>query len=208
MNEAGLNAPWLGEGMESEKTRQFAAAMLNHMKEKIVGYQLEYGDLYGLEATPAESATYRFAMLDKEKFPGIKTAGHEGDAPYYTNSTKLPADYDGSLEDALANQDQLQPLYTAGTVFHVYMEREFDDWKKARDLLHDITTGHDIPYYTLSPIYSICQSCGYLPGRQNVCPKCGGRAAVYSRIAGYYRPVHDWNEGKAQEFKNRIMFRV
>lgn len=208
MNEAGLNAPWLGEGMESEKTRQFAAAMLNHMKEKIVGYQLEYGDLYGLEATPAESATYRFAMLDKEKFPGIRTAGHEGDAPYYTNSTKLPADYDGSLEDALANQDQLQPLYTAGTVFHVYMEREFDDWKKARDLLHDITTGHDIPYYTLSPIYSICQSCGYLPGRQNVCPKCGGRAAVYSRIAGYYRPVHDWNEGKAQEFKNRIMFRV
>ena len=208
MNEAGLNAPWLGEGMESEKTRQFAAAMLNHMKEKIVGYQLEYGDLYGLEATPAESATYRFAMLDKEKFPGIRTAGHEGDAPYYTNSTKLPADYDGSLEAALMNQDQLQPLYTAGTVFHVYMEREFDDWRKARDLLHDITTGHDIPYYTLSPIYSICQSCGYLPGRQNVCPKCGGRAAVYSRIAGYYRPVHDWNEGKAQEFKNRIMFRV
>lgn len=208
MNEAGLNASWLRAGMETEKTRKFAVDVLNHMKEKLLGYQLEYGELYGLEATPAESATYRFAMLDRERFPGIRTAGNEGDAPYYTNSTKLPADFTGTLSEALENQDALQPLYTAGTVFHVYMEREFDDWKKAKDLLQKITTGYDIPYVTLSPVYSICQSCGYLPGPEHVCPKCGGAAAVYSRIAGYYRPVHDWNEGKAQEFKNRIMFRV
>lgn len=208
MNEAGLNAPWLGAGMESEKTRAFASDMLGHMREKLIGYQLEYGDLYGLEATPAESATYRFAMHDREQFPDIRTAGHDGDAPYYTNSTKLPADFSGTLKEALINQDTVQPLYTTGTVFHVYLEKELDDWRKARDLLRTMMNEHDIPYYTLSPVYSICQSCGYLPGQQEICPKCGKPAAVYSRIAGYYRPVHDWNEGKAQEFKNRMMFQV
>lgn len=208
MNEAGLNASWLKAGLESEETQAFAEHVLNHMREKLVGYQLEYGDLYCLEATPAESATYRFAKRDREQFPDIRTAGHAGDAPYYTNSTKLPADYAGGLTASLDIQDRLQPLYTAGTVFHVYLERELEDWKKARELLRTMVTDHAIPYFTLSPTYSICQTCGYLPGRQEVCPKCGGRAAVYSRIAGYYRPVHDWNEGKAQEFKNRSMFLV
>ena len=206
MNEAGLNARWLKAGLESGETKKFAVSVLNHMREKLIGYQMEYGNLYGLEATPAESATFRFARLDRERFSGIRTAGHEGDVPYYTNSTKLPADYDGTLQDALINQDSLQPLYTTGTVFHVYMEQELEDWKQARDLLWGMLTEHHIPCFTLSPVYTICQTCGYLPGRQETCPKCKGAADVYSRIAGYYRPVHDWNDGKAQEFKNRIMF--
>ena len=208
MNEAGLNAPWLKAGMESEKTKQFAVSLLNHMREKLLGYQLEYGNLYGLEATPAESATFRFAKLDRARFPEIKTAGHDGDAPYYTNSTKLPADYGTAWEEAMTNQDAVQPLYTTGTVFHIYMERQMEDWKKARDVLHKTVTEHDIPCFTLSPVYTICQRCGYLPGRQEVCPVCKGPADVYSRIAGYYRPVHDWNDGKAREFENRIMFRI
>lgn len=208
MNEAGLNAPWLKAGMESEKTKQFAASVLNHMRDRLVEYQLEYGSLYGLEATPAESATYRFAKLDQERFPGIKTGGRGGDMPYYTNSTKLPADCGISLNEALENQDGLQPLYTTGTVFHIYVDQELADWKKARDVIYKAVTGHDIPCFTLSPVYTICENCGYLPGQQEVCPKCGAAADVYSRIAGYYRPVHDWNEGKTQEFKNRIMFRV
>ena len=208
MNEAGLNARWLKAGLESGETKKFAVSVLNHMREKLIGYQMEYGNLYGLEATPAESATFRFARLDRERFSGIRTAGHEGDVPYYTNSTKLPADYDGTLQGALINQDSLQPLYTTGTVFHVYMERELEDWRKARDLLSGMITEHCIPCFTLSPVYTICQTCGYLPGRQERCPKCNGAADVYSRIAGYYRPVHDWNDGKAQEFRNRIMFRI
>ena len=208
MNEAGLNARWLKAGLESGETKKFAVSVLNHMREKLIGYQMEYGNLYGLEATPAESATFRFARLDRERFSGIRTAGHEGDVPYYTNSTKLPADYDGTLQDALINQDSLQPLYTTGTVFHVYMERELEDWRKARDLLSGMITEHCIPCFTLSPVYTICQTCGYLPGRQERCPKCNGAADVYSRIAGYYRPVHDWNDGKAQEFKNRVMFPI
>ena len=208
MNEAGLNAPWLKAGLESEETEKFAVSVLNHMREKLIGYQMEYGNLYGLEATPAESATFRFARLDREHFSGIRTAGHDGDKPYYTNSTKLPADYDGTLRDALINQDSLQPLYTTGTVFHVDMVQELEDWKQARDLLWGMITEHHIPCFTLSPVYTICQTCGYLPGRQETCPKCKGAADVYSRIAGYYRPVHDWNDGKAQEFKNRIMFHL
>lgn len=208
MNEAGLNARWLKAGLESGETKKFAVSVLNHMREKLIGYQMEYGNLYGLEATPAESATFRFARLDRERFSGIRTAGHEGDVPYYTNSTKLPADYDGTLQDALINQDSLQPLYTTGTVFHVYIERELEDWRKARDLLSGMITEHCIPCFTLSPVYTICQTCGYLPGRQERCPKCNGAADVYSRIAGYYRPVNDWNDGKAQEFKNRVMFPI
>lgn len=208
MNEAGVNAPWLRAGMESEATRQFAASVLHHMREKLVQYQMEYGKPYGLEATPAESATFRFARLDREQFPGMRTGGQHGDMPYYTNSTKLPADCGAALDEALYNQDAVQPLYTTGTVFHIYVEQELEDWRKARDILSRAITEHDIPCFTLSPVYTICQTCGYLPGRQEICPKCGAPADIYSRIAGYYRPVHDWNDGKAQEFKNRVMFQV
>jgi ribonucleoside-triphosphate reductase len=205
MNEAGLNASWLKAGMESERTRDFAAKVLTHLKEKLIGYQLEYGSLYCLEATPAESAAYRLAMLDKDEFPELRTAGKEGDVPYYTNSTKLPADFGGTLKEDLDNQETVQPLYTAGTLFSVFMEREAEDWKKLRDLLKKICENYDLPYMTFTPMYSVCQTCGYLSGKEEVCPKCGKEADVYSRIAGYYRPVHDWNEGKAQEFENRKM---
>ncbi|WP_077611636.1 ribonucleoside triphosphate reductase [Clostridium sp. Marseille-P2415] len=205
MNEAGWNAPWLKAGMESEKTRNFALDVLNHLKKRLIGYQLEYGDLYCLEAAPAESAAYRLAMIDRKEFPKIRTAGKAGDVPYYTNSTWLPADFEGTLARALINQEMVQPLYTAGTVFSICMEREEADWKRVRDSLRRITEGYDIPYLTFTPLYSICQTCGYLSGREETCPKCGKPADVYSRIAGYYRPVHDWNEGKAQEFKNRKM---
>ena len=208
MNEAGLNARWLNAGMESEATARFAAGVLKHMQKRLVKYQLEYGHIFGLEATPAESATFRFAKLDRERFPGIRTAGRSGDTPYYTNSTKLPADCALPLDRALANQDGVQPLYTTGTVFHIYVEREMEEWQRARDVIRQAITGHELPCVTLSPVYTICQSCGYLPGNQPVCPKCGAPTDVYSRIAGYYRPVQDWNEGKAQEFQNRVMFKV
>lgn len=208
MNEAGLNAGWLRAGMESEKTQEFAVRILEHMREKLIAYQEEYGDLYCLEATPAESATYRFARHDKEEFGAIITAGHLGDVPYYTNSTKLPADYDGTLKEALENQEKVQRLYTAGTVFHLYTEKELPDWKEAREIVRKMAEGYELPYFTLSPLYSICQSCGYIPGEADTCPVCGRTADVYSRIAGYYRPIRDWNDGKAQEFKNRRMFEL
>ncbi|MFT4004559.1 MAG: ribonucleoside triphosphate reductase [Lacrimispora sp.] len=205
MNEAGLNASWLKAGMESDRTRDFAAKVLAHLREKLIGYQLEYGSLYCLEATPAESAAYRLAMIDKEEFPDLRTAGKKGDVPYYTNSTKLPADFSGTLKEDLDNQETVQPLYTAGTLFSVFMEREAEDWRKLRDFLKEICENYDLPYVTFTPMYSVCQTCGYLSGKEEVCPKCGKTADVYSRIAGYYRPVHDWNEGKAQEFENRKM---
>ncbi|MEY8355888.1 ribonucleoside triphosphate reductase [Lachnospiraceae bacterium 54-53] len=205
MNEAGLNASWLKAGMESERTLNFAAAVLEHLKKRLAGYQQEYGDLYCLEATPAESAAYRLALIDKKEFPGILTAGKEGDIPYYTNSTELPADFTGTLSDALDNQERVQPLYTAGTLFSVFMEREAKDCTAVRDSLKNMFEHYDIPYVTFTPAYSVCQTCGYLSGMRETCPVCGKPADVYSRIAGYYRPVHDWNEGKAQEFRNRKM---
>ena len=179
-----------------------------HLHKKLIGYQLEYGNLYCLEATPAESAAYRLAMIDRKEFPAIKTGGMAGDVPYYTNSTKLPSDFGGTLKEALDNQNAVQPLYTAGNVFSVYMGQEAEDWKEIRDSLRNMAENYDIPYMTFTPVYSICQTCGYLSGREETCPRCGKKTDVYSRIAGYYRPVHDWNEGKLQEFKNRKMMKL
>ena len=144
-------------------------------------------------------------MIDKNEFPEIRTGGKEGDVPYYTNSTKLSSDFGGTLSEALENQNAVQPIYTAGTVFSVYMGQEEEDWRKIRDSLRKMAENYCIPYFTFTPVYSICQTCGYLSGEQEICPVCGKQTDVYSRIAGYYRPVHDWNEGKIQEFKNRKM---
>ena len=205
MDEAGKNAKWLGSGMESEETQAFAVNVIEHLKKKLIAYQQQYKSLYSLEATPAESAAYRLALIDREEFSDIKSAGDHSPVPYYTNSTKLAADWGGSLSQALTIQNRVQPLYTAGTVFSVFMKKEEEDYRTVRDALRRMTSQYEIPYLTFTPVYSVCQSCGYLQGEQKICPKCGKETDIYSRIAGYYRPVDDWNEGKAQEFKNRKM---
>ena len=208
MNEAGLNAAWLGKGLEDPKTQQFTKEVLNHMRERLSDYQEEYGDLYNLEATPAESTAYRLAKHDRAKWPDIKTAGHEGDTTYYTNSSHLPVDYTEDIFSALDIQDDLQTLYTSGTVFHAFLGEKLPDWKAAASLVRKIAENYKLPYYTLSPTYSVCANDGYLAGEHFTCPICGKEAEVYSRITGYYRPVKNWNDGKRQEYKNRTVYDI
>jgi ribonucleoside-triphosphate reductase (formate) len=208
MNEVGLNARWLGNDMTDAKTQAFTAKVLNHMRERLSDYQEEYGDLYNLEATPAESTSFRLAKHDRKRWPEIKTAGNIGDTPYYTNSSHLPVDYTADIFEALDIQDQLQTLYTSGTVFHAFLGEKLPDWQAAAKLVRTIATNYKLPYYTMSPTYSICKDHGYLNGEQFVCPICGQKAEVYSRITGYYRPVQNWNEGKSQEYKNRKLYDV
>ncbi len=207
MNEAALNAGWIGKDMTHAEAQQFTQRVLNHMRERLSDYQEQYGDLYNLEATPAESTAYRFAKHDKEQFPHIITANENG-TPYYTNSSHLPVGYTADVFDALDIQDDLQTLYTSGTVFHAFLGEKLPDWKAAAALVRKIAENYKLPYYTLSPTYSVCKDHGYLAGEQFTCPKCGGRTEVYSRITGYYRPVQNWNDGKAQEFKDRKVYDV
>jgi ribonucleoside-triphosphate reductase len=176
------------------------------MRERLSDYQEEYGDLYNLEATPAESTSYRLAKHDRKRWPMIKTAGEKGDTPYYTNSSHLPVGYTEDIFEALDVQDQLQTLYTSGTVFHAFLGEKLPDWKAAAKLVRTVAENYKLPYYTLSPTYSICKDHGYLTGEKFTCPECGQKAEVYSRITGYYRPVQNWNEGKAQEYKNRKLY--
>lgn len=207
MNEVGLNARWLGKDMTSKETQDFTAKVLNHMRERLSEYQVEYGDLYNLEATPAESTSYRLAKHDRKRWPDIKTAGNEGDTPYYTNSSHLPVDYTDDIFSALDIQDRLQTLYTSGTVFHAFLGEKLPDWEAAAKLVRTIATNYKLPYYTMSPTYSICKHHGYLSGEHFTCPECGEKAEVYSRITGYYRPVQNWNEGKSQEYINRKLYK-
>ena len=206
MNEAGLNARWVGKDMTHRECQEFTKNVLNHMRERLSDYQELYGDLYNLEATPAESTTYRLAKHDKQRYPDIITAGAEGDTPYYTNSSHLPVDYTEDVFDALDIQDELQTLYTSGTVFHAFLGEKLPSWKAAASLVHKIAENYKLPYYTMSPTYSICKNHGYLNGEQYSCPECGETTEVYSRITGYYRPVQNWNDGKAQEFKDRKVY--
>ena len=208
MNEAGLNARWLRADMADEKTQKFTKDVLNHMRERLSDYQEEYGELYNLEATPAESTAYRLAKHDKKHYPDIITAGPEGDTPYYTNSSHLPVDYTSDIFDALDVQDELQTLYTSGTVFHAFLGEKLPDWKAAATLVRKIAENYRLPYYTLSPTYSVCKEHGYIAGEHFICPTCGKKAEVYSRITGYYRPVQNWNDGKAQEYKNRTVYDI
>lgn len=207
MNEAGLNAAWLRKDLTHEETQEFAVRVLNHMRERLSDYQEKYGDLYNLEATPAESTSYRLAKHDKVHFPDIITA-HEGATPYYTNSSHLPVGYTEDVFAALDVQDKLQPLYTSGTVFHTFLGEKLPDWKAAAALVRKIAENYELPYYTLSPTYSICADHGYLIGEQAVCPHCGKKTEVYSRITGYYRPVQNWNDGKSQEFRDRKTYHI
>ena len=208
MNEVGLNANWLRADMTDKRTQEFTKEVLNHMRNRLSDYQEQYGDLYNLEATPAESTTYRLAKHDRKRWPAIQTAGKPGDTPYYTNSTHLPVDYTTDIFDALDIQDELQTLYTSGTVFHAFLGEKLPDWRAAADLIRTIAENYKLPYYTLSPTYSICKEHGYLAGEQKICPHCGKVTEVYSRITGYYRPVQNWNDGKLQEYANRKEYDV
>ena len=207
MNEVGLNAKWLRADLTSPKTQRFTRDVLNHMRERLSDYQEQYGDLYNLEATPAESTTYRFALHDKEQFPDIITANMDG-KPYYTNSSHLPVGYTEDIFSALDIQDDLQTLYTSGTVFHAFLGEKLPDWKAAANLVRKIAENYKLPYYTMSPTYSVCKDHGYLTGEQFTCPICGNKTEVYSRITGYYRPVQNWNDGKAQEYKDRMVYNI
>ncbi len=223
MNEVGLNANWLGKDMTNAETQEFSKKVLNHMRERLSDYQEEYGDLYNLEATPAESTSYRLAKHDKERFPDIITASddsanmanssasHQDSAdksaphgiPYYTNSSHLPVGYTDDLFKALDVQDELQTLYTSGTVFHAFLGEKMPNWQSAAKLVKTIAENYKLPYYTLSPTYSICKEHGYLAGEVHTCPHCGEKTEVYSRITGYYRPIANWNEGKTKEYADR-----
>ncbi len=208
MNEVGLNAKWLRKDMTHEETQEFSKNVLNHMRERLSDYQEMYGDLYNLEATPAESTTYRFAKHDIKRYPDIITAAEPGGTPYYTNSSHLPVSYTEDIFSALDIQDGLQTLYTSGTVFHAFLGEKMPDWKSAAELVRKIAENYTLPYYTLSPTYSICKEHGYITGEVYKCPKCGGTTEVYSRITGYYRPVQNWNDGKTQEFKERKVYDI
>ena len=206
MNEVGLNANWLRADMTSPKTQAFAKDVLNHMRERLSDYQEMYGDLYNLEATPAESTSYRLAKHDVKRYPGIITASKE--TPYYTNSSHLPVGYTEDVFEALDIQDELQTLYTSGTVFHAFLGEKLPDWRAAADLVRKIANNYKLPYYTLSPTYSVCRNHGYIAGEEFKCPDCGSATEVYSRITGYYRPVQNWNDGKAQEYKERKVYNI
>ena len=207
MNEVGLNAKWLKKDLTHPETQRFTRDVLNHMRERLSDYQEKYGDLYNLEATPAESTTYRFAKHDKELYPDIITANMNG-TPYYTNSSHLPVGYTEDVFSALDIQDDLQTLYTSGTVFHAFLGEKLPDWKAAANLVRKIAENYKLPYYTISPTYSVCKDHGYITGEHYTCPICGGKTEVYSRITGYYRPVQNWNDGKAQEFKDRKVYNI
>lgn len=208
MNEVGLNAKWLRKDMTHKETQDFTIEVLNHMRSRLSDYQEQYGDLYNLEATPAESTTYRLAKHDKKDFPDIITAAKEGETPYYTNSSHLPVGYTEDIFSALDVQDELQTLYTSGTVFHAFLGEKLPDWRAAANLVRKIAENYRLPYYTLSPTYSVCREHGYLTGEQYTCPICGKTTEVYSRITGYYRPVQNFNDGKAQEFKDRKVYDI
>ena len=205
MNEACLNAGWLRVDLTHEPAQAFTKDVLNHMRDRLSDYQEKYGDLYNLEATPAESTTYRFAKHDKEQFPDIVTANDQG-KPYYTNSSHLPVGFTDDIFSALDVQDELQTLYTSGTVFHAFLGEKLPDWKAAATLVRKIAENYKLPYYTLSPTYSVCKNHGYIAGEVYECPCCHEETEVYSRITGYYRPVKNWNDGKSQEFADRVEY--
>ena len=208
MSEVGLNAKWLGESMASVETQEFSKDVLNYMRNRLSDYQEEYGYLYNLEATPAESTTYRLAKHDKTKYPDIISATEKNNIPYYTNSTHLPVDYTVDIFDALDIQDELQTLYTSGTVFHAFLGEKLPSWKSTASLVRKIANNYKLPYYTISPTYSICKNHGYINGEAEICPECKEQTEVYSRITGYYRPIRNWNDGKSQEYKDRKEYSV
>ena len=210
MNECCLNACWLGKNIEDEKSYNFTKKVLDFMRNKLSDYQEMYeGELYNLEATPAESTAFRFAKHDKEDYPDIITAGDKTDgSPYYTNSSHLPVDYTEDIFTALDHQDDLQTKYTSGTVFHAFLGEKLPSWQSAMTLTRKIAENYKLPYFTFSPTYSICPDHGYIKGEEWTCPECGKKTEVYSRVTGYYRAVQNFNDGKAHEFADRKEYKV
>ena len=208
MNEAVLN--FLGQDITSPDGVDFATKVLEFMRSRLLEYQEETGNIYNLEATPAEGTSYRLARLDKKAFPDIKVANErylsEGAHPYYTNSSQLPVDWEGDLFEALEHQDRLQPLYTGGTVFHIYLGERLPSWRSAAELVKRVSEVSRIPYFTLTPVFSICPTHGYLSGEHHRCPDCNSQCEVYSRVVGYLRPIDQWNDGKQSEFRIRKTF--
>ena len=203
MNEACLNAKWIKADLTNSKAQDFCEEVLNHMRNRLVSYQEKYGDLYNLEATPAESTSYRLAKHDKKKYDDIITANDDSNVPYYTNSSHLPVGFTEDIFEALDIEDRFQGLYTSGTVFHTFLGEKLPDYRSCATLVRKIAENYKLPYYTISPTYSICPKHGYITGEVYKCPKCGETTEVWSRITGYYRPISNWNDGKAQEFKDR-----
>ena len=208
MNEACLNAKWIGKNLTNAEAQSFTKNVLNFMRNKLSDYQELYGDLYNLEATPAESTSFRLAKHDLKRYPDIITASDKDRTPYYTNSSHLPVGYTEDIFTALDIQDDLQTLYTSGTVFHAFLGQKLPDWKAAANLVRKIAENYKLPYYTMSPTYSVCSEHGYISGEQYTCPICGKTTEVYSRITGYYRPVQNWNDGKREEFKDRKVYNI
>ena len=208
MNEACLNAKWLQKDLTNKEAQEFTRDVLNFMREKLSDYQELYGDLYNLEATPAESTSFRLAKHDKKNYPSIITASQDNKTPYYTNSSHLPVGFTSDIFEALDIQDELQTLYTSGTVFHSFLGQKLPSWESCAKLVRKIAENYRLPYYTISPTYSVCEKHGYIAGEEYTCPTCGGKTEVYSRITGYYRPVQNWNDGKSEEFKNRKTYDV
>ena len=208
MNEACLNAKWIGKNLTTAEAQSFTKNVLNFMRNKLSDYQELYGDLYNLEATPAESTSFRLAKHDLKRYPDIITASDKERTPYYTNSSHLPVGYTEDIFTALDIQDDLQTLYTSGTVFHAFLGQKLPDWKAAANLVRKIAENYKLPYYTMSPTYAVCSDHGYIAGEEYTCPICGKTTEVYSRITGYYRPVQNWNDGKREEFKDRKVYNI
>lgn len=208
LNETALNAKWIRKNLVSQEGREFGERVLDFMREKIADFQEETGNLYNLEASPAESTTYRLAKMDKDKYKEIIDASNIGEAPFYTNSCHLPVDYTRDIFDALDIQESLQGRFTGGTVFHTFLGEKISDWKTCANLVRKIAENYKIPYYTISPTYSICKEHGYIAGEVEFCPECNKETEIYSRITGYYRPVKHWNDGKQSEFVKRKEYLV
>jgi anaerobic ribonucleoside-triphosphate reductase len=209
INETCLNL--LGVNIASSDGKDFAIKALSFMREKLADFQEETGNIYNLEATPAEGTSYRLARIDKRKYPDIMAANQrqilaQQAEPFYTNSSQLPVDYDGDLFEALEHQESLQTLYTGGTVFHIFLGERLHSWKSAAELIRKVSSSSRLPYFTLTPTFSVCPTHGYTRGEHNLCPICGAQAEVYSRVVGYLRPVDQWNDGKQAEFAIRKTF--
>ena len=204
MNEALLN--FIGEDITTQNGKALSLKILDFMRNKIVDFQEETGHIYNLEATPAEGTSYRLAKIDRKKHPDIITAGQK--APFYTNSTHLPVNYTQDMFSALKHQEPLQRKYTGGTVFHGFLGESPNGGTVTKELVRKIATNFALPYFTITPTFSVCPTHGYLKGKQIMCPSCGARTEVFSRVVGYLRPVTDWNEGKREEFSQRMTYKL